>query len=71
MLTAAYPSRARRLAPDFSSRSGLPSRQQERGVLPTGKYHVTYTRGPEYRVLERDVNVATVEPRTEKFQLKH
>ena len=26
-------------------------------LLPAGKYHVTYTRGPEYRVSERDIDV--------------
>ena len=42
----------------------------EEVLLPVGKYRVSYTRGPEYRVLEREIEVADASPRTEKLRLK-
>jgi hypothetical protein len=65
-----YPARARRLAPDFFFQDQVYRRDGEEVLLPPGKYHVSYTRGPEYRVLERDIKVAAAEPHTEKFQMK-
>ncbi len=47
-----YPSRARRLAPDFFFHDQIYRHDGETVALPPGKYHVTYTRGPEYRVLD-------------------
>ena len=52
-----YPARSRRLAPDFFFHDQVYRHDGETVLLPAGKYHVTYTRGPEYRVLERDIDV--------------
>jgi hypothetical protein len=38
--------------------------------LPVGEYAVTYTRGPEYQVLKRDINVPQAEAHAERFQLR-
>ena len=52
-----YPSRARRHGPrPVLSRSDL-SPQWRIVLLPAGKYTVTYSRGPEYRILTREINV--------------
>jgi hypothetical protein len=65
-----YPARARRLAPDFFFHDQVYRHDGEEVLLPPGKYHVEYTRGPEYRVLARDIEVTAAEPKTEKFRLK-
>ena len=52
-----YPARSRRLAPDFFFHDQVYRQDGETILLPAGKYHVVYTRGPEYRVLERDIEV--------------
>jgi hypothetical protein len=52
-----YPSRARRLAPDFFFHDQIYRHDGETIALPPGKYHVAYTRGPEYKVLTRDITV--------------
>ncbi len=65
-----YPARARRLAPDFFFHDQVYRRDGEEVLLPPGKYRVRYTRGPEYRVLEREIDVTAAEPQTQEFQLK-
>jgi hypothetical protein len=65
-----YPARSRRLAPDFFFQDQVYRHDGEEVLLPPGKFHVTYTRGPEYRVLERDINVPAAETYTERFQLE-
>ena len=65
-----YPARARRLAPDFFFHDQIYRRDGEEVLLPPGKYRVSYTRGPEYRVLEREIEVPAASAQTEKFQLK-
>lgn len=65
-----YPARARRLAPDFFFQDQIYRRDGEEVLLPPGKYHVSYTRGPEYRVLERDIEVKSTAPQEEHFKLE-
>lgn len=65
-----YPSRSRRMAPDFFFHDQVYRAHGEHVLLPPGKFHVTYTRGPEYRVLERDIVVPRAKQHREKFQLE-
>jgi hypothetical protein len=65
-----YPARSRRLAPDFFFHDQVYRAHGEHVLLPAGKYHIAYTRGPEYRVLERDIEVPAAEKHTERFRLK-
>jgi len=65
-----YPARARRLAPDFFFHDQIYRRHGETLLLPSGKYHVSYTRGPEYRVLERDIEVPAGNHHKERFRLQ-
>ena len=65
-----YPARARRLAPDFFFHDQVYRHDGEVVLLPPGKYRVSYSRGPEYQVLEREIEVTATEPREETFQLK-
>ena len=43
-----YPSRAKRLAPDFAFHPQVYRADGEKVRLPAGTYTVEYTRGPEY-----------------------
>ncbi len=65
-----YPSRARRLAPDFFFHDQIYRASGETVTLPPGKFEVTYTRGPEYLILKREMTVPPSTAHTEKFQLK-
>jgi hypothetical protein len=65
-----YPSRSRRRAPDFFFHDQVYRQHGEAVLLPAGEYHVTYSRGPEYLVLERDINVPSDGSHTERFQMK-
>jgi hypothetical protein len=65
-----YPARSRRLAPDFFFHDQIYRHHGETVLLPAGKYQVTFTRGPEYRVLERDIEVPAGGDHTERFELK-
>jgi hypothetical protein len=65
-----YPLPSRRLAPDFFFHDQIYRSDGEEVLLPVGKYRVSYTRGPEYRVLQREIEVPDTTPRTEKFRLK-
>jgi hypothetical protein len=65
-----YPAQSRRLAPDFFFHSQVYRRDGESVVLPPGKYRVTYTRGPEYLVLNREITVPDAASHTEEFDLK-
>ena len=53
-LNRVYPSRGRRLAPDFFFHNQIYRHSGESVLLPPGTYTVEYTRGPEYRV--KDAN---------------
>ena len=64
-----YPSRARRLAPDFFFHDQIYRANGENVLLPPGQFEVTYTRGPEYRVLKRQITVPVASEHHERFQL--
>jgi hypothetical protein len=65
-----YPSRARRLAPDFFFHDQIYRRDGETIALPPGKYRVGYTRGPEYKTLEREITVPAAATHQENFRLE-
>lgn len=65
-----YPSRARRLAPDFFFHDQVYRHSGESVHLPPGTYQVTYGRGPEYLVLQRQITVPGAKEHKETFQLK-
>ena len=65
-----YPARSRRLAPDFFFHDQVYREDGESVLLPPGDYHVTYTRGPEYRVLEKTITVPVAETYEASFQLE-
>src|SRR5207245_2404010 len=52
-----FPSQSRRLAPDFFFHAQVYRADGETVLLQPGRYTVTYTRGPEYLVLTRDITV--------------
>jgi hypothetical protein len=65
-----YPARSRRLAPDFFFHDQVYRHHGESVKLPPGTYEVTYTRGPEYRVLKRSLLVTDKSPQRETFELQ-
>ena len=65
-----YPARSKRLAPDFSFHDQVYRKSGEHVLLPPGRYRVMYTRGPEYEVLERDIDVPAAKEHTERFRLR-
>lgn len=65
-----YPARSRRLAPDLFFHDQVYRANGESLSLPPGDYIVTYTRGPEYLVLNREMTVPKGETHHERFELK-
>lgn len=65
-----YPSPARRLEPDFFFHPQIYRTDGETVRLPPGEYSVEYTRGPEYRVLSRKVQVNDSAGQEETFALE-
>ncbi len=66
-----YPSQSRRLAPDFFFHPQVYRHDGETVSLQPGKYTVSYTRGPEYLLQEREITIpATTTTHTEAFELK-
>jgi hypothetical protein len=65
-----YPSQSRRLAPDFFFHAQVYRAHGETVLLQPGKYTMTYTRGPEYLVLTKEITVPSAATHTETFQLK-
>ena len=65
-----YPARTRRLEPDFFFHDQIYRHHGEFIVLPPGTYTVKYTRGPEYRVLSREIQVPEAETHREQFRLR-
>jgi hypothetical protein len=65
-----YPARSRRNPPDFFFHDQVYRQHGDVMLLPAGKYHVTYTRGPEYLVLKREIDVPADGPHTERFRTK-
>ena len=68
-LDRVYPARSRRLAPDFFFHDQIYRRHGEEVLLPAGKYRVRYTRGPEYEILEREIDVPDRDAHTERFRM--
>ncbi len=64
-----YPARSKRMAPDFFFHDQIYRHHGETVELPPGHYEVTYSRGPEYRVLKKDILVPDGDTHTENFQL--
>lgn len=65
-----YPSRARRLEPDFFFHDQIYRHDGEAINLPPGTYDVSYSRGPEYRIENKQIHVKPVAQQTETFPLK-
>ncbi len=65
-----YPSPARRLAPDFFFHPQIYRGDNESVHLPPGKYDVVYTRGPEYLIERRTIDVPDSVSHKETFHLK-
>ncbi len=65
-----YPSLSRRLAPDFGFHPQIYRGDGETVALQPGRYTVTYTRGPEYLVLKREITVPAGKTHAEDFRLK-
>ena len=69
-LNRVYPSRGRRLAPDFFFHNQIYRHNGESVLLPPGKYTVEYTRGPEYRIKTQTITVPNTETHQETFRLE-
>lgn len=69
-LNRVYPSRGRRLAPDFFFHNQIYRHNGESVLLPPGKYTVEYTRGPEYRIKTQTITVPNTETHQETFHLE-
>ena len=69
-LNRVYPSRGRRLAPDFFFHNQIYRHNGESVLLPPGTYTVEYTRGPEYRVKTQTITVPNTETHQETFHLE-
>jgi hypothetical protein len=65
-----YPSQSRRLAPDFGFHPQVYRADGEALALQPGNYIVTYTRGPEYHVLQKEITVPTAASAEETFRLQ-
>jgi hypothetical protein len=65
-----YPSPSRRLAPDFNFHFQIYRADGETIALPPGKYTVTYSRGPEYRTLQKTIVVPAAATHGETFRLQ-
>ncbi len=65
-----YPSPSRRLAPDFNFHHQIYRADGETIALQPGTYTVSYTRGPEYLVLQKTIKVPAASTHSETFQLK-
>jgi hypothetical protein len=66
-----YPAPSRRLAPDFFFHPQVYRSSGESVLLPPGSYQVEYTRGPEYLVDRRRIEVPEgVKTQRESFQLR-
>ncbi|MDG2409248.1 MAG: CehA/McbA family metallohydrolase [Pirellulales bacterium] len=64
-----YPARSKRMAPDFFFHDQIYRNDGETISLPPGNYEVSYTRGPEYRILKKSIAVPDADKHTETFQL--
>ena len=65
-----YPSRFRRLEPDFYFHDQIYRYDNETINLPAGIYEFTVTRGPEYRIQTNTINISDSKPVTLEFNLE-
>jgi hypothetical protein len=65
-----YPARTRRLEPDFFFHDQIYRHSGESVRLPPGEYSVVYTRGPEYKILQRSIQVPDAAAHRESFRLQ-
>ena len=65
-----YPSRSRRLAPDFFFHDQVYRHHGEAVPLPPGEYQLTYSRGPEYLVQTKTIKVPNTASHRETIRLK-
>ncbi len=65
-----YPARSRRLAPDLFFHDQIYRHDGESVLLPPGQFTVQYWRGPEYKILQREITVPRAPEHMEKFQLE-
>ncbi len=65
-----YPSPSRRLAPDFNFHFQVYRADGETIALQPGEYTITYSRGPEYRNLQKTITVPAAATHTEEFRLQ-
>lgn len=65
-----YPSPAKRLSPDFFFHHQIYRSDGETVSLAPGKYKVEYSRGPEYLVKTRTIEVPDAEKHEETFELE-
>jgi len=65
-----HPPQARRLAPDFFFQPHVYRNDGEAVILPAGRYTVESSRGPEYRVQRRTLDVSDREETTWDFRLE-
>lgn len=64
-----YPAKSKRLAPDFFFHDQIYRKSGEHVTLSPGTYNVVYTRGPEYRVLNKTITVPSKAEHRESFRL--
>lgn len=65
-----YPSRFRRLEPDFYFHDQIYRYDNEILHLPPGKYEFTVTRGPEYKVTTHQITISDRKPISLEFKLQ-
>jgi hypothetical protein len=65
-----YPHMGRRRPPDFFFHEQIYRRSGESVLLPPGTYQVSYSRGPEYEILEREITVPDAASHRESFRLR-
>lgn len=64
-----YPALGRRLAPDLFFHNQVYRQSGESISLPAGTYDVEYSRGPEYQIEHRSIDVPAADSSVEQFQL--
>ncbi len=65
-----FPPQAKRLAPDFYFQEQIYRRDGDVVLLPPGRLMMDYSRGPEYRVLSRVMEISERGPVTVELQLE-
>ncbi|MBP88888.1 MAG: hypothetical protein CMJ64_19605 [Planctomycetaceae bacterium] len=66
-----YPAQAKRIAPDFFFQPHVYRADGETVLLPPGRFKMQFSRGPEYRVLEREIDIVGKRLQTLSIDLQH